>query len=80
MASGTVYDTNTKSMRTLRTLPEELAGDDVDTRFLGPLLEPTVAQGVAEGRINPITRMAVVPAARPANRRQVRSVDGVLAL
>ncbi|KAK3264994.1 hypothetical protein CYMTET_26297 [Cymbomonas tetramitiformis] len=51
-----VYDPRIKALVPLHPLPPELEAPGACTRHLGPDIDPTVAQGIAEGRVNPVTR------------------------
>ncbi|KAF9924785.1 Rad2 nuclease [Linnemannia zychae] len=53
-----VFDPITKSMTHLNPIPDDLKDliQSEEYHFLGPPLEPTVLQGIAEGRINPIDK------------------------
>ncbi|KAF9081125.1 Rad2 nuclease [Mortierella sp. AD031] len=63
-----VYDPITESMVHLNPIPEDLQElmhtEEYD--FLGPPLEPTMMQGIAAGKINPIDKTAL---SAPAHRR-----------
>ncbi|KAJ1654244.1 Rad2 nuclease [Dispira simplex] len=65
-----VYDPREKVMTTLHPLPEqlEMASEDGSLAFIGALLAPEVARGVAQGYLNPITLEAFadsIPATVP---------------
>jgi len=49
-----VYDIGQKKLVPLRKLPETLIGAKLD--YLGPDLDQEIAQGIAEGKLNPVTK------------------------
>ncbi|KAF3449829.1 hypothetical protein FNV43_RR05908 [Rhamnella rubrinervis] len=66
-----VYDTLTNEMVHLSSIPENI-GDDLD--FLGPY--PDIAKGIAEGELDPITKMPLMGENIGVNRKsQLKNVD-----
>ncbi|TKW25000.1 hypothetical protein SEVIR_3G087500v4 [Setaria viridis] len=54
-----VYDVKSKSLKHLKPLDEQsLTSLDGDLDILGPALSPSIARGIAEGHLNPITMKA----------------------
>eukprot|EP01083_Nonionella_stella_P021417 59404_1 len=60
-----VYDPTQKRLVHLQPLPSDQPSMAVDTDFLGPSIEASVAQQIAEGVIDPITRQPLVPQTQP---------------
>lgn len=56
-----VYDPISKSLTHLTDPSSDLLAIRQDWDFLGPLIEPSVAEGIAEGRLCPIDRTPFVP-------------------
>lgn len=52
--------------------------DDEDTHFLGPTLAVHVAQGIAEGRLNPLTHMPYLATERPFQQDKFRGIRNEL--
>ncbi|XP_031487845.1 uncharacterized protein LOC116255895 [Nymphaea colorata] len=51
-----IYDSKRKVLMPLKELPEKLLEVlDNDVKFLGPMLDPSIAVAIAEGHINPLT-------------------------
>ncbi|KAF9972046.1 Rad2 nuclease [Actinomortierella ambigua] len=72
-----VYDMDKKCLVHLNEVPDDLkdilATSEYD--FLGPLLSPEVAHGIATGRLNPITKE---PLTLPNNARQLQLPKSLL--
>ncbi|KAF9570208.1 Rad2 nuclease [Mortierella alpina] len=70
-----VYDPVTRSMVHLNTIPDELE-ELVQTEeydFLGPVIEQSVLQGIASGRLNPITKAELTTPSKTISAQKTTS-------
>ncbi|RUS29506.1 PIN domain-like protein, partial [Jimgerdemannia flammicorona] len=63
-----VYDLDARALTTVNPVPQGLDISEMD--FLGPLLEPEVARGIATGDLNPITKEPIVDLTADASKDQ----------
>ncbi|TMW66390.1 hypothetical protein Poli38472_004155 [Pythium oligandrum] len=61
-----VYDPRTKKIVPLTPIPSELLEKDAAMEFLGPDLSDDIAQAIAEGDMDPITKDRFAPASTPS--------------